>query len=638
MTAPQLAAQIQGQGTVSADNLNTYIQNCTNIALLRSFVGLPGMCVFIDGSVTPNDGGAGPFYWNTTSIGPDNNSTVIVPQPGVPGAWIRLSISETSPVNIANIAALRAFDGGAASTVVYVEGYYTPGDGGAGTFVFIPGDTTSTDNGGTIIIDAANNRYYRETSDQSYSVMWFGAKANGSTDDTSAINSALSAASSGQEVWLSERGQHLVSSGNINVSPGVILRGAWNGGGSITLLHPAGNSFNLSGLNSAIILNPSYSVILGAASQIRGVPIYREGLVIPVTDSSAFAGTAILGQGDDNYIGYCMILGFNAGIIITNVDRTRIEWVQADNQNGIVISTEYDTTMVENCHLWPFCSYVSGGGANAGYTRSGVGFSLSGCALPVLSNNFAFAYFTDFLIVNCGGPTVVNCQADGISGFSGTTCFFIGNGTTDDTSGKFIGCTAFSLQSGYTVDLPVDDFVEFIGCSSSSQVSSWNIVQGDARIIGGAIDVTTTGINVESVDLTVIITDLRAEGISNVLINNTGGSSTIIVRDLDLSQFSPGQTISTNMDNYIVSSSGTINLPSIGYFFNISGTTPITQIVGGWVGRQITLLFLGSLTVNNGNGSGLLRLNGSTNFSAVAGSTLSFVSNGTQWYQTGGST
>ena len=48
------------------------------------------MTVFIEGYNTPGDGGAGAFYWNTTSLGPDNGTTVIVPQPGVIGAWIRL--------------------------------------------------------------------------------------------------------------------------------------------------------------------------------------------------------------------------------------------------------------------------------------------------------------------------------------------------------------------------------------------------------------------------------------------------------------------------------------------------------------------------------------------------------------------
>lgn len=98
MTAPLLAAQVQGQGSVSADNLNTYEQTCDNFAQLRGFVGLPGIQVFVRGRSTPSDGGDGVFYWSATSTGPDNNSTVIVPTAAALGAWIKLLPSPGYPI------------------------------------------------------------------------------------------------------------------------------------------------------------------------------------------------------------------------------------------------------------------------------------------------------------------------------------------------------------------------------------------------------------------------------------------------------------------------------------------------------------------------------------------------------------
>ena len=195
MTAPTPQQFIQGQGTVSADNLNTFVQTVTNITQLRLIIGLPGMQILLEGLVTPGDGGAGPFYWNTTSIGPDNGTSIIVPQSGVPGAWIRLSISQTSIVTLSNIASLESFSGGSAASVVYLEGYYTLNDGGEGIFVYDPTDVTSASNGGTIIIDGANNRYYRETDGQAYSVKWFGVTGNGTTNDSTKIQNTINAAS-----------------------------------------------------------------------------------------------------------------------------------------------------------------------------------------------------------------------------------------------------------------------------------------------------------------------------------------------------------------------------------------------------------------------------------------------------------
>ena len=91
MTAPSNSVAYAGQGVVPADLLNTYVQTVYNYAALRNFPALSNMCVCALGTVSPNDGGQGHFYWNSTSASADNNSTVIVPNSAVQGAWIRLT-------------------------------------------------------------------------------------------------------------------------------------------------------------------------------------------------------------------------------------------------------------------------------------------------------------------------------------------------------------------------------------------------------------------------------------------------------------------------------------------------------------------------------------------------------------------
>ena len=104
MTAPALAVFIQGQGVVSADNLNTFEQTCDNFNELRTIVGVQGMQIFARGTSTPTDGGQAAFYWNATSTAADNDSTVIVPygQTGGMGAWLVIPISPSvlPPVTI----------------------------------------------------------------------------------------------------------------------------------------------------------------------------------------------------------------------------------------------------------------------------------------------------------------------------------------------------------------------------------------------------------------------------------------------------------------------------------------------------------------------------------------------------------
>jgi hypothetical protein len=96
-----------------------------------------------------------------------------------------------SVTTIDSVAMLRA--SAAPYPVVYVSGYRSLNDGGQGVFVYNQSDTTSADNGGTIIVDAAGDRYYRAA--EATTALQFGAICNGSVnngqDDTSAVQNWL---------------------------------------------------------------------------------------------------------------------------------------------------------------------------------------------------------------------------------------------------------------------------------------------------------------------------------------------------------------------------------------------------------------------------------------------------------------
>ena len=101
-----------------------------------------------------------------------------------------LSVGQVTS-NLATIAALRANTAAVAS--YYVQGYYDTGDGGEGIFNLVASDTTSADNGGTIIVDAGGRRYYRDLGPDKtvVSALQFGARGDNSTDDTTALRAAL---------------------------------------------------------------------------------------------------------------------------------------------------------------------------------------------------------------------------------------------------------------------------------------------------------------------------------------------------------------------------------------------------------------------------------------------------------------
>ncbi|MFM0513097.1 glycosyl hydrolase family 28-related protein [Paraburkholderia sp. RL17-373-BIF-A] len=74
----------------------------------------------------------------------------------------------------------------------FVTGYYNPLDGGGGPYEVDPLDTTSADNGGSILVDALGRRC-KLVGNPDWYVEQFGAKGDGVADDTAAINAAIAA-------------------------------------------------------------------------------------------------------------------------------------------------------------------------------------------------------------------------------------------------------------------------------------------------------------------------------------------------------------------------------------------------------------------------------------------------------------
>lgn len=97
-----LTTQADGGPPVTGDMFNTFEQTCDNVAQLRAFIGITGMQVYVRGTIAPNDGGQGPFYWNASGTAPDDNGvTTIVPTGSASGEWTRLPFSAIGDLTIA---------------------------------------------------------------------------------------------------------------------------------------------------------------------------------------------------------------------------------------------------------------------------------------------------------------------------------------------------------------------------------------------------------------------------------------------------------------------------------------------------------------------------------------------------------
>ena len=99
---------------------------------------------------------------------------------GTSGTWT--SEAAAWPETIADLKALDT----SAHTRANVLGYYAAGDGGGGVFRFDPA-SAKDDNGGTVLApDVGSGRWLRVYSG-ALNLRWFGAKGDGSTDDSDAI-------------------------------------------------------------------------------------------------------------------------------------------------------------------------------------------------------------------------------------------------------------------------------------------------------------------------------------------------------------------------------------------------------------------------------------------------------------------
>lgn len=93
---------------------------------------------------------------------------------------------------IANYTALRAYTGSATQVRITSNGI-------AGFFYRDDADTTSTDNGGTVIV-SSNGKRWKRLFDGAVNVKWFGAVGNGIVFDDAALQAALNSVQSGGTV------------------------------------------------------------------------------------------------------------------------------------------------------------------------------------------------------------------------------------------------------------------------------------------------------------------------------------------------------------------------------------------------------------------------------------------------------
>lgn len=161
-----------------------------------------------------------------------------------------------------------------ATTRVYCLGKSNVFDGGFGFFEVDTADTTSVDNGGTILVDAAGRRWKRQY-DGNVNLLWF-AKGDGTADDSAALQNAVNATKFGGRLDVPMPSVNYKIATECVISRPINIVG--NGGTSVTTTPFPG--FKAAGRNSIFKLKATLNNYMFDTYGITGVhmrDIFLEG-------------------------------------------------------------------------------------------------------------------------------------------------------------------------------------------------------------------------------------------------------------------------------------------------------------------------------------------------------------------------
>lgn len=523
----------------------------------------------------------------------------------------------------------------------FVTGYYAPHDGGGGAYQYDPSDTTSADNGGSIIVALDGARWKLQFVDE-VNVAQFGAKADGTTDDTTAFVNAITFMNGrgGGVVRTSFNGQSVVGS-NLTAMASVILKGLREGTGS-----PGTNaSANYAAVSGAIILSSSATISVAANASLSGMLIYRQGMVFPTPDASAFAGTAVTITGDDATVERMLILGFNKAIYSNGPSRQRFQYVYGDCNNGIEITNCTDVPHVDDCEFWPYAT-IATSSSTGSYTilqRPGTAFSFHDTVDGAkVKGCFAYGYQRGFLVNNANSTTFVDCWADGTFGpgvlNTGNIAFQIA-GSSQDT--KIIGWGASAQAvAGIQINTNAGCLTTITGGNAwFNTADGIAVLQGDVIILGNGIRDSNNGITFYG-GSNAVIDDCKFNDIAGLPINTGVSTSSIRIGTNDYGNLAAGQP---PVGNAVVAlgvtvSSNVANLPATipQELVALYGGGNLSTMNGGYTGRRLTLAYQATTTLIHTAFGGALNsivCKSGANETKAAGAVSDFVYVSGQWIE-----
>ena len=602
-----------------------------------------------------------------------------------------LALADNSRQAATTRAAMQARTVPAVIKTMDTQGYSAPGDGGGATYKRVDSEPTHEGKVRTLdrflsdgTVSAANGGWWEIASGTSINLKMFGARGDGATDDTAAINAALQFGAGGDVV--AKDGNYVIS-GLVTIPLGTRLRGP----GTFDIYNPG-----TKGATISIRHTDAPGVLLGRGAHLSGIAIwYPDQVTTSPPIEYDWAIQTDLGSGVNNGVTLENLLIHNAykgidfgGDFEDQTPNTNLVRINGLRMYAIHTGVRSAATLAEmpvsDCVFSPaFWSASVNQPVRAWAMANGVGyFHFEGTQGFQFSNCQFFGhrralYFSNPEITDTNDGAVafqlaVNCTFDGLrtcvetadkvslNGSTFTGCLFLSKdrfSAGDFTDGKgfynnasegpqnitFTGCQFLGTEGSHVyLDAGSSTATHryiFEGClfqnanSGGSSGEFYNIYCNDSRaclIFNGAHIYNANASTVTNFR----IVNARSLTIDNVDILDTASVPFVVTTLTDSPLISNLYCESANASTWpalelsaTVPSAATMVLPVWSSpVFLVTGATGISSIAPSWAGRLVTLKFNGALTVTSGSN---LLLQG--NFVCVAGDTLTLFCDGVNW-------